>query len=83
MSSVIGTIKFVIGQVFVIAQDGTQRQVSAGDHIYRGEQVATGNAGAVSISLPDGRTLDLGRDSQWSESQSSGTTTEHRAAESQ
>ncbi|MGK4333802.1 Ig-like domain-containing protein [Lonsdalea quercina] len=83
MSSVIGTIKFVIGQVFVIAQDGTQRQVSAGDHIYRGEQVATGNAGAVSISLPDGRTLDLGRDSQWSESQSTGTTTEHRAAESQ
>ncbi|MFP1982604.1 retention module-containing protein, partial [Lonsdalea quercina] len=83
MSSVIGTIKFVIGQVFVIAQDGTQRQVSAGDHIYRGEQVATGNAGAVSISLPDGRTLDLGRDSHWSESQSTGTTTEHRAAESQ
>ncbi|MFP1740083.1 retention module-containing protein, partial [Lonsdalea quercina] len=83
MSSVIGTIKFVIGQVFVTAQDGTQRQVSAGDHIYRGEQVATGNAGAVSISLPDGRTLDLGRDSQWSESQSTGTTTEHRAAESQ
>ncbi|MFP1733621.1 beta strand repeat-containing protein, partial [Lonsdalea quercina] len=83
MSSVIGTIKFVIGQVFVIAQDGTQRQVSAGDHIYRGEQVATGNAGAVSISLPDGRTLDLGRDSQWSESQSMGTTTEHRASESQ
>ncbi|WJV57188.1 Ig-like domain-containing protein [Pectobacteriaceae bacterium C111] len=64
-SSVIGTIRFVIGQVFVVASDGTQRQLVAGDRIYNGEEVVTGNAGAVSILLPDGHTLDLGRDSRW------------------
>ncbi|CAK9886912.1 MAG: hypothetical protein XXXJIFNMEKO3_03362 [Candidatus Erwinia impunctatus] len=66
MSSVIGTIKFVLGQVYVIAVDGSQRLLSSGDKIYSGEEVVTGNSGAVSIALPDGRTLDLGRDSNWS-----------------
>nr|BFD38848.1 hypothetical protein FFPRI1PSEUD_03470 [Pseudomonas sp. FFPRI_1] len=31
-----------------------------------GDQVDTGPAGAVSLELTDGRTLDLGRDTQWS-----------------
>ncbi|MCV9880211.1 retention module-containing protein, partial [Brenneria sp. KBI 447] len=67
MNSVIGIIKFVIGQVFVVALDGSQRLLTAGDRIYSGEEIVTGDNGAVSITLPDGRTLDLGRNSRWSD----------------
>ncbi|PWC16120.1 hemagglutinin, partial [Brenneria roseae subsp. roseae] len=67
MNSVIGIIKYVIGQVFVIALDGSQRLLAVGDRIYSGEEIVTGDNGAVSITLPDGRSLDLGRDSRWSE----------------
>ncbi|MEE3663849.1 retention module-containing protein, partial [Brenneria sp. g21c3] len=67
MNSVIGIIKFVIGQVFVVSLDGSQRLLVAGERIYSGEEVVTGDNGAVSIALPDGRTLDLGRDSSWSD----------------
>ncbi|PWC11329.1 retention module-containing protein, partial [Brenneria corticis] len=67
MNSVIGIIKFVIGQVYVIALDGSQRLLVAGERIYSGEEVVTGANGAVSITLPDGRTLDLGRDARWSD----------------
>ncbi|WP_395303353.1 retention module-containing protein [Pectobacterium polonicum] len=63
----IGVIKFVIGQVFVVALDGSQRLLVAGDRVYSGEEVMTGANGAVSITLPDGKTLDLGRDSHWSD----------------
>ncbi|WP_338091655.1 retention module-containing protein, partial [Pectobacterium punjabense] len=63
----IGVIKFVIGQVFVVALDGSQRLLVAGDRVYSGEEVITGANGAVSITLPDGKTLDLGRDSHWSD----------------
>ncbi|WP_437217267.1 Ig-like domain-containing protein [Pectobacterium sp. LFLA-215] len=63
----IGVIKFVIGQVFIVALDGSQRLLVAGDRIYSGEEVVTGANGAVSITLPDGKTLDLGRDSRWSD----------------
>ncbi|KHS68333.1 hemagglutinin [Pectobacterium brasiliense] len=67
MNSVIGVIKFVIGQVFIVALDGSQRLLVAGDRVYSGEEVVTGANGAVSITLPDGKTLDLGRDSRWSD----------------
>nr|NMN90854.1 hypothetical protein [Brenneria salicis ATCC 15712 = DSM 30166] len=67
MNSIIGIIKFVIGQVFVVALDGSQRLLTAGDRIYSGEEIVTGDNGAVSITLPDGRTLDLGRNSRWSD----------------
>ncbi|MBS4433218.1 retention module-containing protein, partial [Pectobacterium punjabense] len=67
MNGVIGVIKFVIGQVFVVALDGSQRLLVAGDRVYSGEEVITGANGAVSITLPDGKTLDLGRDSHWSD----------------
>ena len=31
-----------------------------------GDQIDTGLSGAVSLELADGRTLDLGRETQWS-----------------
>ncbi|MFP9230297.1 retention module-containing protein [Pectobacterium cacticida] len=67
MNNVVGIIKFVIGQVFVISLDGVQRLLMVGDKIYRGEEIVTGGDGAVTITLPDGRSLDVGRNSQWSD----------------
>lgn len=62
MSAIVGTIKAIIGQVFAIAPDGSRRLLTEGDHILSGEQIDTGPAGAVTLSLADGKTLDLGRD---------------------
>ncbi|WP_333893438.1 retention module-containing protein, partial [Atlantibacter subterraneus] len=65
MSGVVGLVKAVIGQVFVVSPDGSQRLLIEGDRIFEGEQVLTGAAGAVTLSLADGKTLDLGRDTVW------------------
>ncbi|MFB0713955.1 retention module-containing protein, partial [Buttiauxella noackiae] len=67
MSNLLGVIKAVIGQVYVVEADGSQRLLKEGDRIYSGEEIVTGASGAVSVSLPDGKTLDLGRNSHWSE----------------
>jgi hypothetical protein len=65
MSGVSGIVKAVIGQVFAIAPDGSQRLLVEGDRILEGEQVETGASGAITLSLADGKQLDLGRDSHW------------------
>ncbi|MGB7800671.1 retention module-containing protein [Buttiauxella sp.] len=67
MSNLLGVIRAVIGQVYVVAADGSQRLLKEGDRIYSGEEIVTGDSGAVSVSLPDGKTLDLGRNSHWTE----------------
>ncbi|WP_183270522.1 retention module-containing protein [Buttiauxella sp. A111] len=67
MSNLLGVIRAVIGQVYVIEADGSQRLLKEGDRIYSGEEIVTGSSGAVSVSLPDGKTLDLGRNSHWTE----------------
>ncbi|KFC78303.1 retention module-containing protein, partial [Buttiauxella agrestis] len=67
MSNLLGVIKAVIGQVYVVEADGSQRLLKEGDRIYSGEEIVTGASGAVSVALPDGKTLDLGRNSHWTE----------------
>ncbi|HBU6169179.1 TPA: retention module-containing protein [Citrobacter freundii] len=67
MSKLLGVIKAIIGQVYVVDANGVQRQVHEGDRVYSGEEIVTGVSGAVSISLPDGKTLDIGRNSHWGE----------------
>src|SRR3989338_3338255 len=66
MSSVVAIVKSIVGQVFALSPEGTQRLLIEGDRLFKGEQVLTGPAGMVSLELADGRILDLGRDSQWS-----------------
>ncbi|SDZ63435.1 retention module-containing protein, partial [Pseudomonas sp. NFIX28] len=66
MSSVVATVKSIVGQVFVVSPEGVRRVLVEGDRLYLGDQVDTGLAGAVSLELADGRTLDLGRETQWS-----------------
>ncbi|HGN9372381.1 TPA: retention module-containing protein [Citrobacter pasteurii] len=65
MSKLLGVIKAIIGQVYVVDASGAQRPVHEGDRVYSGEDIVTGANGAVSLSLPDGKTLDIGRNSNW------------------
>ncbi|MFG5862185.1 retention module-containing protein [Metapseudomonas sp. CR1201] len=69
MSSVIAVVKSIVGQVFAMSPEGFQRLLVEGDRLFKGEQLQTGLEGMVTLELADGRTVDLGRDSQWSESQ--------------
>ncbi|UST59087.1 retention module-containing protein [Pseudomonas moraviensis] len=68
MSSVVAVVKSIVGQVFVVSPEGVRRVLVEGDRLYVGDQIDTGLSGAVSLELADGRTLDLGRDTQWSAS---------------
>ncbi|MCE0812123.1 retention module-containing protein, partial [Buttiauxella sp. W03-F01] len=67
MSNLLGVIKAVIGLVYVVEADGSQRLLIEGDRIFSGEEIVTGDSGAVSVSLPNGKTMDLGRNSHWTE----------------
>ena len=66
MSSVVAIVKSIVGQVFAVSPEGIRRVLIEGDRLFAGEQVVTGEAGAVTLALADGRTIDLGRDTQWS-----------------
>lgn len=68
-------IKAIIGQVYVVDANGAQRLVHEGDRVYSGEEIVTGTSGAADISLPDGKTLDIGHSSHWGEH---GLRTSHR-----
>ncbi|MCS3841144.1 surface adhesion protein [Pseudomonas sp. JAI111] len=68
MSSVVAIVKSIVGQVFAVSPEGVRRVLVEGDRLFVGDQVDTGAAGAVTLELADGRTLDLGRDTQWSAS---------------
>ncbi|WP_415842623.1 retention module-containing protein, partial [Pseudomonas reidholzensis] len=66
MSSVVAIVKSIVGQVIAVSPEGIRRVLIEGDRLLAGEQVLTGVGGAVTLELADGRTLDLGRDTQWS-----------------
>ncbi|MCX2901514.1 retention module-containing protein, partial [Pseudomonas mandelii] len=66
MSSVVAIVKSIVGQVFVVSPEGIRRVLVEGDRLFVGDQVDTGLSGAVTLELADGRTLDLGRETQWS-----------------
>ncbi|MFJ7312807.1 retention module-containing protein, partial [Pseudomonas sp. NPDC098747] len=68
MSSVVAIVKSIVGQVFVVSPEGVRRVLVEGDRLFVGDQIDTGLSGAVSLELVDGRTLDLGRETQWSAS---------------
>ena len=55
MSSVVATVKSIVGQVFVISPEGARRVLVEGDRLFAGDQIDTGLSGAVSLELADGR----------------------------
>ncbi|MHA6198244.1 retention module-containing protein [Pseudomonas wadenswilerensis] len=74
MSSVVAIVKRVVGQVIAVSPEGVQRILIEGDRLFAGDQVLTGLSGAVTLELADGRSLDLGRESQWSADAPTSTT---------
>ncbi|MGN8359185.1 retention module-containing protein, partial [Pseudomonas sp. SMN11] len=66
MSSVVAIVKSIVGQVIAVSPEGIRRVLIEGDRLMAGDQVLTGVGGAITLELSDGRTLDLGRDTQWS-----------------
>ncbi|WP_342244747.1 retention module-containing protein, partial [Pseudomonas sp. OTU5201] len=74
MSSVVAIVKSIVGQVFAMSPEGIQRLLIEGDRLFKGDQLQTGLEGMVTLELTDGRTVDLGRDSQWSESDADAST---------
>ncbi|MFZ6046670.1 retention module-containing protein [Pseudomonas sp. CR3202] len=63
MAGSIGVVRQVIGEVFAVRLDGSRRVLTEGDRVYFGEQLVTGNNGAVAVALGNGQELVLGRDS--------------------
>ncbi|MCU1730644.1 retention module-containing protein, partial [Pseudomonas sp. 20P_3.2_Bac4] len=74
MSSVVAIVQRVIGQVMAVSPEGVQRVLVEGDRLFAGDQVLTGLSGAITLELTDGRTIDLGRDTQWSADSPDSTT---------
>ncbi|SER97569.1 surface adhesion protein, partial [Pseudomonas sp. NFACC02] len=74
MSSVVAIVKSIVGQVVAVSPEGIRRVLIEGDRLLAGEQVLTGPEGSVTLQLPDGRLLDMGRDSQWSSDAPTSTT---------
>ncbi|WP_437881317.1 retention module-containing protein [Pseudomonas sp. LRF_L74] len=76
-----GVVVQVVGEVFALASDGSRRLLIEGDRVYSGERLQTGAGGAVSVNLPGGQQLVLGRDSEivLSEQLLSGTPVERPA----
>ena len=68
MSSVFAVVHTVIGQVFSRSPEGLRRLLAEGAPVYQGEQIISNDPeGMITLALPDGRMLDLGRDTQWTE----------------
>ncbi|RON54011.1 retention module-containing protein [Pseudomonas frederiksbergensis] len=63
MATLIGIVSKVIGQVFAVAADGTRRVLVEGDRLFAGDQLVTGEEGAVAVHLQNGQELTLGRGS--------------------
>ena len=56
MSKLLGVIKAIIGQVYVVDANGAQRQVHEGDRVYSGEEIVTGASGGIYKIFPDLKT---------------------------
>ncbi|WP_171011847.1 retention module-containing protein, partial [Pseudomonas sp. 2FE] len=63
MATLIGVVSQVVGEVYAVAGDGARRPLTEGDRVFAGEQLVTGAAGAVAVTLRNGQELTLGRDS--------------------
>jgi len=59
----LGIVKAVTGTVKVIAVDGVERILQVGHKVFLGEQIITGNDGAIVVEFSDGDLIDLGRNS--------------------
>jgi len=63
MANLIGVVRQALGEVFVVAVDGSRRLLQEGDRLFIGEHLQTGADGAVAVQLAQDGELTLGRDS--------------------
>ncbi|MBV2206819.1 MAG: retention module-containing protein, partial [Pseudomonas sp.] len=63
MAKLIGTVRQVVGEAFVIGDNGVRRLLIEGDRLYAGDRVITGAGGAVDVDLVGSGELMLGRES--------------------
>ena len=61
MSSSIGVVTQVVGEVSAVGSDGSRRLLVEGDRVFLGEQLICANDGAVAIDLDHGGDLTMGR----------------------
>ncbi|MVW77157.1 retention module-containing protein [Pseudomonas xionganensis] len=65
MAKLIGTVGRVVGEVVAVALDGGRRTLAAGDALFAGERLLTGNGAAVAVDLVGGGELTLGRNTDY------------------
>ena len=61
MATLAGEVTQVVGTVIAVDEAGNERTLSAGDQVFAGETIKTGDDGYVAINLVDGGRFDLGR----------------------
>ena len=61
MATSVGEVSQVVGTVIAVDAAGNERVLSAGDQVFAGETIRTGDDGYVAIDLVDGSRFDLGR----------------------
>ncbi len=79
MSTVVAIVKSIVGQVIATSAEGAHRVLVEGDRLFVGDTLDTGAGGMVTLELTDGRTLDLGRGTQWSSADTASEGTEATA----
>ncbi|PTQ72176.1 retention module-containing protein [Pseudomonas sp. GV071] len=79
MSTVVAIVKSIVGQVIATSAEGAHRVLVEGDRLFVGDTLDTGAGGMVTLELTDGRTLDLGRGTQWSSADSASESTQTAA----
>jgi Ca2+-binding RTX toxin-like protein len=60
----IGQATSVVGQVSVVRASGVREQIGAGDPVYQGDVVETGDSGSVNLLFVDKTTFALGGDAR-------------------
>ncbi len=65
MSTAIGSVSFVEGQVVAVAPDGTERMLALGDQVMADEIIRTGPDGSIEITMMNGEPLALASGQTW------------------
>ncbi|MGI1670456.1 MAG: retention module-containing protein [Neptuniibacter sp.] len=63
--NIIGTVSHLVGQVFAIKADGSERLLALGDPVYADEMVRVSPGGAIEISMDSGELVKLEGGQNW------------------
>ncbi|WP_343805665.1 retention module-containing protein, partial [Marinobacterium maritimum] len=65
MSTAIGSVSFVEGQVVAVAPDGTERVLALGDQVMADEVIRTGPDASIEITMMNGEPMALASGQSW------------------